>query len=58
VEMRSLQNDITDEARKLHSSLKQDLLSMRKQNKRIAGYSFGAGNMPRLARQRFINKKS
>ena len=58
VEMRSLQNDITDEAPKLHSSLKQDLLSMRKQNKRIAGYSFGAGNMPRLARQRFINKKS
>jgi hypothetical protein len=58
VEMKSLQDQITGEARKLHSSLKHDLAAMKKQNRRIAGYSFGAGNMPRLARERFVSKKS
>ncbi len=57
VEMKSLHDEITDEARKLHASLKHDLASIKKQNRRIAGYSFGAGNMPRLARERFISKK-
>lgn len=57
VEMKSLHDDITGEARKLHASLKFDLGNIKKQNKRLAGYSFGAGNMPRMARERFINKK-
>ena len=58
VEMRSLHEEITDRARELRESLKQDLTSMKRQNKRIAGYSFGSGNMPRLATERFISKKS
>ena len=58
VEMKSLHAEITGEARKLHSSLKHDLSSMKQQNRRFAGYSYGAGNMPRLARERFISKKS
>ncbi|MGL1861983.1 MAG: hypothetical protein OCC46_05605 [Pseudodesulfovibrio sp.] len=57
VEMKSLHDEITGEARKLHSSLKEDLLNMKKSNRRIAGYSFGSGNMPRLAKERFISKK-
>ncbi|WP_338667189.1 hypothetical protein [Pseudodesulfovibrio methanolicus] len=57
VEMKSLHDEITGEARKLKQSLKQDLTSMKRQNRRIAGYSYGAGNMPRLAKERFINKK-
>lgn len=57
VEMKSLQDEITDVARTLRSSLKHDLTNMKKQNRRIAGYSFGSGNMPRLARERFISKK-
>ncbi|BDQ36611.1 hypothetical protein SYK_09710 [Pseudodesulfovibrio nedwellii] len=58
VEMKSLHDEITDEARKLHRSMKQDLTSMKRQNRRIAGYSYGSGNMPRLAKERFLNKKS
>lgn len=58
VEMRSLQDEISGEARKLHSSLKRDLADMKQQNRRIAGYSFGSGNMPRLTRERFVSKKS
>ncbi|ADU63050.1 MAG: hypothetical protein KUA35_05000 [Pseudodesulfovibrio sp.] len=58
VEMKSLHDKITGEARKLHSSIKTDLAAMKKQNRRIAGYSFGSGNMPRLARDRFVSKKS
>lgn len=57
-EMRSLHEEITGRARELRASLKQDLTSMKRQNKRISGYSFGSGNMPRLATRRFINKKS
>jgi hypothetical protein len=57
VEMKALHDKITGEARKLRQSLKQDLTSMKRQNRRIAGYSYGAGNMPRLAKERFINKK-
>ncbi|QGY40865.1 hypothetical protein GM415_12245 [Pseudodesulfovibrio cashew] len=57
VEVKSLQDQITAEARRLHTSLKQDLAGMRKQTKRFAGYSFGSGNMPRLAKERFLNKK-
>ncbi|EGB14011.1 hypothetical protein DND132_0796 [Pseudodesulfovibrio mercurii] len=57
VEMKSLHDRITDEARTLRQSLKKDLSSMKRQNRRIAGYSFGAGNMPRLAKERFVNKK-
>jgi hypothetical protein len=57
VEMKSLHDEITGEARKLKQSLKQDLTSMKRQNRRISGYSFGAGNMPRLTKERFINKK-
>jgi len=57
VEMKSLHDEITGEARKLHSSLKHDLANMKQQNKRIAGYSFGSGNVPRLAKERFISKK-
>lgn len=58
VEMKSLHDEITGEARKLHSSLKRDLAHIKKSNKRLAGYSFGSGNMPRLARERFVSKKS
>lgn len=58
VEMKSLQDEITGEARKLHKTLKQDLASMKQQNRRIAGYSYGSGNMPRLAKERFVSKKS
>ncbi|QJB58075.1 hypothetical protein [Pseudodesulfovibrio sp. zrk46] len=57
VEMKSLHDEITDEARRLHSSLRNDLANIKKQNKRIAGYSFGSGNMPRLAKERFVHKK-
>jgi len=57
VEMKSLHDEITDEARKLHASLKRDLMGMRQQNKRIAGYSFGSGNHSRLAKERFVSKK-
>ena len=58
VEMKSLHDEITDVARKLHSSIKRDLTNMKRQNRRIAGYSFGAGNMPQLAQERFLSKKS
>lgn len=58
VEMKSLHDEITGEAKRLHSSLKNDLLNIKKQNRRIAGYSYGSGNMPRLARERFLSKKS
>jgi len=58
IEMKSLHDEITGEARKLHCSLKKDLCSMKKQNRRISGYSFGSGNMPRLARERFLSKRS
>lgn len=58
VEMKSLHAEITGEARKLHSSLRSDLASMKKQSKRMSGYSYGAGNMPRLAKERFLSKKS
>ena len=57
VEMKSLHDEITGEAKKLHSSLKQDLANIKQQNRRISGYSFGAGNMGQHARERFINKK-
>ena len=57
VEMKSLHDEITGEARKLRQTLKNDLTSMKRQNRRIAGYSFGAGNMSRLAKERFLNKK-
>lgn len=57
VEMKSLHDEITDEARKLHASLKKDLAGIKQQNKRMAGYSFGSGNMPRLAKERFLSKK-
>jgi len=57
VEMKSLHDEITGEARKLHSSLKHDLANIKKQNKRIAGYSFGSGNVSRLAKERFVSKK-
>lgn len=57
VEMKSLHDEITGEARKLRQSLGNDLKSIKKQNRRIAGYSYGAGNVPRLAKERFVNKK-
>lgn len=58
VEMKSLHDEITGEARKLCQALKKDLTSMKRQNRRISGYSYGAGNMPRLAKERFVSKKS
>lgn len=58
VAMKDLHDEITGKARELHSSLKNDLSSMKRQNKRIAGYSYGSGNMPRLAKERFVSKKS
>ena len=58
VDMKSLHDEITGEAKKLHKTLKQDLTSMKQQNRRIAGYSYGSGNMPRLAKERFVSKKS
>ncbi|NDV19015.1 hypothetical protein GO013_06230 [Pseudodesulfovibrio sp. JC047] len=58
VEMKSLHDEITDEARRLRETLRQDLTSMKRKNRRIAGYSYGAGNMPRLAKERFLNKES
>ena len=57
VEMKSLHDEISDEAKRLRSSLRENLVSMKKQNRRITGYSYGAGNMPRMARERFIHKK-
>lgn len=57
VEVKNLHDEITDEARKLHSSLKHDLANIKKQNNRISGYSYGAGNMPSMNRERFIHKK-
>lgn len=57
VEMKSLHDEITDEARKLHASLKKDLAGMKLQNKRISGYSFGSGNHAHLAKERFLKKK-
>ncbi len=57
MEMKSLHAEITGEARKLHTSLKHDLANIKRSNKRIAGYSFGSGNMSRLAKERFISKK-
>jgi len=58
VEMKYLHDEITGKARELHSSLKKDLSSIKKQNKRISGYSYGSGNVPILAKERFISKKS
>ncbi len=57
VAMKDLHDEITGKARELHATLKRDLTDMKRQNKRLSGYSFGAGNMPRLATRRFINKK-
>jgi len=58
VEMKTLHDEITGEAKKLHQSLKHDLAGIKKQNRRMAGYSYGAGNMSRLAKERFVSKKS
>lgn len=58
VEMKELHDKISGKAKELHASLKKDLAGIRQQNKRMAGYSYGAGNMPRLAKQRFLSKKS
>lgn len=57
VAVKDLQDKLTTKARELHTTLRQDLTSLKRQNKRMAGYSFGSGNMPRLATQRFVNKK-
>ena len=57
VEMKSLHDEISEEAKRLHGTLRNDLVSIKQQNRRISGYSFGAGNQPRLAKQRFIHKK-
>lgn len=58
VEMKGLQDEISGKARELHATLKRDLTNLKRQTRRISGYSFGSGNMPRLATRRFINKKS
>lgn len=58
IEMKKLHSEITGEARRLHTSLRDDLANIRQQNKRISGYSLGAGNVPRLAKMRFLDKKS
>ncbi|MCJ2164170.1 MULTISPECIES: hypothetical protein [unclassified Pseudodesulfovibrio] len=55
--LKSLHEEITGEAKRLHKSLRQDLTSMKKQNRRIAGYSVGSGNIPKLATERFVSKK-
>ncbi|BCS87563.1 hypothetical protein [Pseudodesulfovibrio sediminis] len=55
--MQSLHTEITGVAKRLHLSLKKDLTGLKKQNQRMAGYSYGAGNMPRLAKERFVSKK-
>ena len=58
VEMSKLQNELSGRAKELHANLRQDLTKLKRETKRISGYSFGSGNMPRLATRRFVNKKS
>jgi len=57
VEVKSLHDEISEEARRLRTTLRNDLVSLKQQNRRISGYSMGAGNLPSRARQRFVHKK-
>ena len=57
VELKQLQVVIVGEARELRERIRVNLIDMRKQTKRISGYSRGAGNTGRYAVERFVNKK-
>lgn len=53
--LRELQGQITAEARKLHSSLKNDLQKAKKQTKRLSAYAGAARGTPIYA-NRYVNK--
>ncbi|MDD4952520.1 MAG: hypothetical protein PHV85_08230 [Desulfovibrionaceae bacterium] len=55
-ELRSLQGEITGEARRLHASLKADLLKIKREGRRHSAY-YGAGAAGHLAQSRFVSKK-
>ncbi len=58
VELGSLQEELTNEATKLKETVKQELINLKKQTRRFAGYKVGAGYVrPGLKRPRFISKK-
>lgn len=54
-ELQRLQGRISSEARKLHSSLKDDLGRVKKQNKRLNGYG-GTMRGNRMEKQVYIDK--
>jgi len=56
LKLQSLQGQLTNEARKLHSKLKEDLKRTKQENRRLSGYggSFRSGKPP----SRFITKTS
>lgn len=58
MELGKLQEELTDEARKLRETVKQELINLRRQSKRFAGYRAGAGFIrPGLRTPRFVSKK-
>lgn len=53
--LKSLQGQLTSEAKKLHASLKQDITRVKKENVRFKGYGSVARGTP-LMPNRYINK--
>lgn len=58
MELGSLQEELTSEARKLQETVKQELINLKKQSRRFSGYKIGAGfTRHGFNRSRFISKK-
>ena len=55
-QLRSLQSQLSSKARKLHSSLAEDLMRMRREGKRLVGYGKASKITP-LFGSRFMRKK-
>ncbi len=55
-QLQNLQGQITQEARRLHEALKQDLQRARRENRRFAGYRDGSRPAP-LTTSRFISRQ-
>lgn len=51
----SLQGALTEEAKRLHASIKADLLRLRQENRRITGYQGATRFTPQASR--FLNKR-
>jgi len=57
IALKELHDKIVDEAKSLQLHVRKDLTNLKKQTKRLAGYSIGSGNVPLKAKQRFVDKR-